>query len=551
MPLIPLKLPPGVYRNGTDFDSSNRWRDANLVRWTDGSLRPVGGWREVTFGGSIDSEGTVNLGTSISAIFANDSTSSSTNYGLDASPRGIHAWVDNNGVTNLVGANFNKLVFITPSGLTTDITPGTCEVDGTLDSSLTTKATCIAATDGVWTQSITDGDIQANVNTSYGGYYFGGGTYGNERPDSGVYQEATTWSIDNWGQNLIACSSKDKKIYEWGLSTTDGPTAITDGTSAIVCSSIIATEERFLFALAEGNNPRKVRWCDRENNTVWTPLATNEAGDFELQTSGQIMCGVRMRGRTIILTDNDAHIATYSGPPFVYGFERVGTACGIVSRKALVAIDEGAFWMGRRGFFMFNGSVATEVQCDVVDYVFDNMNKSQVSKVTAVHNSQYGEVWWFYPSDGEENDSYVSFDYKEGHWNIGKIKRTTGIDSGVYKTPMWFDETGKLFQHEIGSQMDDNEPFAETGPISLGNGDTVAKVTSIIPDEKTQGDVQVDFKTRFYPNGAETSHGPYDLSNPTSVRFTGRQLRMRIIGNKTVNWRAGTMRVEAKPGGKR
>jgi hypothetical protein len=179
------------------------------------------------------------------------------------------------------------------------------------------------------------------------------------------------------------------------------------------------------------------------------------------------------------------------------------------------------------------------------------MNKSQVSKVTAVHNSQYGEVWWFYPSDGEENDSYVSFDYKEGHWNIGKIKRTTGIDSGVYKTPMWFDETGKLFQHEIGSQMDDNEPFAETGPISLGNGDTVAKVTSIIPDEKTQGDVQVDFKTRFYPNGAETSHGPYDLSNPTSVRFTGRQLRMRIIGNKTVNWRAGTMRVEAKPGGKR
>ena len=44
MALIPLQLPPGVYRNGTDFESSNRWRDANLVRWRDGSLRPVGGW---------------------------------------------------------------------------------------------------------------------------------------------------------------------------------------------------------------------------------------------------------------------------------------------------------------------------------------------------------------------------------------------------------------------------------------------------------------------------------------------------------------------------
>ena len=44
MALIPLQLPPGVHRNGTDFESSNRWRDASLVRWHDGSMRPVGGW---------------------------------------------------------------------------------------------------------------------------------------------------------------------------------------------------------------------------------------------------------------------------------------------------------------------------------------------------------------------------------------------------------------------------------------------------------------------------------------------------------------------------
>lgn len=41
MPLIPIKLPPGVYRVGTDFEGSNRWRDANLVRWHQGSMRQV------------------------------------------------------------------------------------------------------------------------------------------------------------------------------------------------------------------------------------------------------------------------------------------------------------------------------------------------------------------------------------------------------------------------------------------------------------------------------------------------------------------------------
>ena len=35
MPLIPLDIPPGGYRNGTELDQSGRWRDMNLVRWRD------------------------------------------------------------------------------------------------------------------------------------------------------------------------------------------------------------------------------------------------------------------------------------------------------------------------------------------------------------------------------------------------------------------------------------------------------------------------------------------------------------------------------------
>jgi len=492
MSLIPLQLQSGVYNNGTDFESSNRWRDASLVRWHDGSMRPVGGWTERK-----------------TSAFA-------------SAPRAMISWVDNSSGSNLVGATFDHLYYVNTSNTVSDITP----------------------------TGLTSGTLDASLNLGYGGGFHGFGNYGVAPTSSGVYDEATTWALDTWGEYLLACSSKDGKIYEWSLNTAVLPTALTN--APVSNKSMLVTEERFVFALGAGGNPRKIAWCDREDNTSWTPLATNEAGDFELQTQGQIMCGVRMRGRTLIVTDQDAHIATYSGPPFVYGFERVGTACGIESRKALVAVDEGAYWMGHKAFYMFDGSVASEIKCDVLDYVYNDINHSQISKISAVHNSQHGEIWWFYTSGAStENNKYVALDYKEGHWTVGTLDRTTGVDRGVFTNPIWSDSSGNLYNHETGHTHGADKPFAESGPISLGNGDTVMKVSSVIPDEDTQGEVNVTFKTRFYPNASETSHGPYTLSNPTDVRLTGRQVRLRVEGTGNNNWRSGVMRMEVIPGGKR
>jgi len=494
MSLIPLQLPPGVYRNGTDYEGSNRWRDSNLIRWHDSSMRPVGGW----------------------------TTRPTTGDSISGTCRGMIGWVDNSDNSNLaIGTNTN-LYYVSESGTTSDITP----------------------------TGFTTGDSDATVNTAYGGNFYGTANYGQTRPSSGVYQEVTTWSLDNWGEYLIAMTSDDGKLYEWQLNPSNPAAVITN--APVNNRAMIVTEERFIFALGAGGNPRKVQWCDRENNTDWTPTATNEAGDFELQTTGAIMCGVRMRGRTLILTDNDAHIATYQGPPFVYSFERVGTACGTASRKSLIAIDEGAFWMGRREFYMFDGSVAKEVPCEVSDYVFDDINSDQITKVYAVHNSQFGEIWWFYPSaDSNENNRYVAFDYKEGHWEIGTLERTAGIDNGVFRNPIWIDSSNDIYNHETGYTHSGSTVFAESGPISLGNGDNIMRVNKLIPDERTQGQVQAKFKTRFYPNDTETTHGAYALSNPTSVRFSGRQIRIRLEGTGNDNWRAGVMRIDAMPGGTR
>ena len=136
---------------------------------------------------------------------------------------------------------------------------------------------------------------------------------------------------------------------------------------------------------------------------------------------------------------------------------------------------------------------------------------------------------------------------------IGNLSRTSGVQRGVFRYPFLagHNSDSDIYEHEVGLNVDSSSIFAESGPISIGAGEQVAKVTKVIPDELTQGDVNLTFKTRFYPNDAETSHGPFTTSNPTPVRFTGRQLRMRVEGARLADFRVGNMRLDMVPGGRR
>lgn len=491
--LVPLEIPPGVYRNGTDFQSSGRWRDSNLVRWADGALQPVGGWR--SFG---------------------DTT-------LNAAPRGAHSWVTQTGTRWIALGTNSKLYVVAADGTTSDVTP----------------------------TSFTTGREDASINTGYGGGFYGRGTYGTPRPETGAFSPATVWKLDNWGQNLVGCSPDDGKLVEWTLNTGTPAAAITNAPTG--CTAILATEERFLFGLGADSNDRKVQWSDREDNTTWTPAATNEAGSFELQTAGRIITGERVRGQALILTDVDAHTATYRGPPFVYGFEQVGNSCGLAAPGASAVLDGVAFWMGQEGFYLYAGGSVQQLPCDVGDYVFSGINRDQISKVHAVTNSRFSEIWWFYPSSAStECDRYVSYDTVRQIWMIGAIDRTAAVDSGAARYPVWFDSGGDGYQHEIPTfSWGGAELYAESGPISMGTGEQMFTAKHLYPDEKTQGDCTVTFKARNYPNATESEFGPYTMANPTSILFTGRQMRMRVSGSEMTDWRFGIPRVDVAMRGKR
>jgi len=493
MALVPLKIPPGVYRNGTEYQASGRWFNANLVRWFENTLRPIGGWRQ----------------RSASA--------------MTGKCRGLLTWRDNSGDRWIAAGTHSKLYAMNEAGTLKEITPA----------------------------GFTVGIADAATKTGYGYSTYGNFAYGVARPDTGTVTPATTWSLDTYGENLVACSDADGKLYEWplGFTTPTPAAAITNAPTG--CAALLSTAERFLFALGAGGNPRLVKWCDQENNTVWTASATNQAGDFELQTVGALKAGKKVRGINLLFTDVDVHTASYVGAPYVYAFEKAASGCGLISSQSVAAIDTAAMWMSQSGFWIFDGYVKP-LPCDVSDYVFQNLNYNQSSKVYAVHNSKYGEIWWFYPSSASnEVDSYVTYNYRENHWNIGEMARTAGTDRGVYLNPLMVSTDGYIYEHEVGFAYDGETVFAESGPFEIGQGDNFMAVRQVIPDEQTLGEVAISFKTRIYPTSTETTHGPFPANEPTDARFTGRQVKMIVTGDVLNDWRVGVMRLEAVAAGKR
>jgi len=490
---IPIKLPPGIYRNGTEYQSAGRWYDANLVRWYENTLRPMGGWRKRATGQ------------------------------MSGLCRGFITWRDNSANRFIAAGTHTKLYAMNEAGTLKEITP----------------------------TGFTAGIADAVSKTGYGYSTYGSLAYGTARPDTGTITPATTWSMDTWGEYLVACSSSDGKLYEWQLGFTTPTLAAAITNAPTGNKALLVTQERILFALGAGGNPRKVQWCDQENNTQWTPAGDNLAGDYELATPGSLIAGKRVKGVNLLFTDVDVHTAQYVGAPFVYGFEKAGSGCGLISAQAVAAIDTAAIWMSKAGFWIYDGYVKP-LPSDVSDYVFDNLNFNQASKVYAVHNSKFGEIWWYYPSNGStENDSYVTFNYRENHWNIGLLARTAGADSGVFANPLMVSTDGFVYEHEVGFAYDSASLFAESGPVQLGNGDNIMSVRQVVPDEQTLGEAVVSFKTRNYPTGTQSTFGPYTAANPTSVRFSGRQVNVKVTGNTLADWRIGVMRLEAIPAGKR
>ena len=413
--------------------------------------------------------------------------------------------------------------------------------------------------------------------------------YGNE--DAGVSSlvlEASSWIFDLWGENLVGMSTSDGRIFMWDPTTSNAT-----GTNATVIigaprnnSAILVSKQRHLFALGAGGNKRKIQWSHAESEITWGATATNQAGSFEIDSSGEILAGKTVGDRILVWTSTDLHAVDWVGMPFVYGRKKIGDACGAISNRSMVAVGDRAFWMSQGGFFQYQGSVQP-LKCEVQDHIFKDINRVQDSKIYASINPEFFEVtWWYASSESDEILKYATLNYAEGWWSIGELCRTafaTG-SPGVFDNPIGIADDGIVYEHEIAvssgkrttnqvattnAEVSDFDRklvtgtdattdvglcFAET-VMEIGGGDNVANLTQLVTDTAGIGDngLRFKFKTSYTPNGTESVSQNYDLAGDgyTDIREQGRQFTYRVESGWDQFWELGSIRAEMSAGGRR
>ena len=398
--------------------------------------------------------------------------------------------------------------------------------------------------------SINSGNINANfyiaigpqpTSTGFGvgGFGVGGFGVGSAQPSvPGTPITATDWTLDNFGQNLIACPAGGA-IYYWQPNGQLQNAQIIGGNGPLVNSGIfVAMPERQVIAYGSSFNlapdPLLIRWSDIEDYTVWNATPTNQAGSYRIPTGSKIVAGIQGPQQGLIWTDLDLWAMQYIGAPLVYGFNKIGSNCGAVSRHCVGQMNGGIYWMSQKQFFMSMGSGPQAIPCPIWDVIFQNINTSYLNKVCCGVNSQFNEVTWYYPSaSSTENDSYVKYNVALAQWDYGTLGRTAWIDQSVLGSPIGAGSDNWLYQHEVGNdavyngQTTGMQSSFSTGYFSLNEADNLVFVDQIWPDMKwgtysgnTNATVYLTINYTNYATDAATSPSTSYYSGSPSGQVT-------------------------------
>lgn len=496
--LLPIEIPPGIVKNGTPYSRRGRWEDSNLVRWHNGAIRSIGGWlRRTTL-----------LGAPIATVVPSPSAEA---------VRDMFSWGDLFGEPHVILGSNLKLRHLSFEGVVTDVTP--------VGVNTTSKDSSVASGYGI------------------GPYSFG--PYGVFTAiDGQMIAPPQRWTFDTYGALLLAAQRRFGPIYEMDPNTLV-VSAVTGAPEHV--QDVIVTEQRIVMTLGAGNQDRLVKWSDQEDRNDWTSALSNQAGEFTVQGQGKLLTAISVLEQILIVGENDATSCRYLGPPYVYSFDQAGRNCGAICADAVVGAERFAVWWGEGKFWLFDGTLQ-QLPCTVQDFLDNDLNVVQSSKIVGVSNQGFSEVWWFYQStaSASEIDSYVCWCYSDNTWWTGRLARTAGVDTGVLPNPVWISDAGLLYNHEQRGVITEVTAFIESGAIDMAGGERNMAVRYLYPDTEAFGDVTVTIKGRQFPTAPEFSYGPYAYNNPTPTRAMGRSLRFRFEGEQS-GFEVGTFRADVSP----
>ena len=638
-----LNFKPGFDKMVTDSGAESQWVDGDFVRFRYGLPEKIGGWSQLTNSyntlpgvaraqhtfAAINGEKYVAIGTSqgLFLYYNNEFFDISpldddviTGATFNATSGSATVTVNKTSHGLLAGRyiTFSSVTVPTGSGYAiSDFTGNTFEVQstnlGANSFEIIMPSNSAGTTSGTGSAQIDPYEIVGptfqTAGLGWGTSTWGSSTWGTASATSGVTLDPGLWSLDNFGQILVA-TIHNGKTFTWnaGAATPrSNRAAVMSGAPTKTRLTQVSDRDRHVFHFgtettigdSTTQDPMFIRFSDQENFNVYQPTAINTAGTFRLDKGNEIIGAVSGKDYTLVLTDTSAYVIQFVGPPFTFSVRQVGTNCGLIGQNALSYSNGIVFWMsGEGGFFMFDGTVKS-IFCEVEDFIFttegDNLgiNQSANQLVYAEHNTLYNEINWFYAKFGSQQiDRCVVYNYAENCWTTSSLARTTYVDQGLFDLP-YATEYSKTalpnfpiqgitatygastyYEHEKGvDQVNSSgttsiDAFIQSGDFDItntnnianlqGDGEFFMSVKRFIPDfQVLTGNSKITLLLNDYPNNTAASSplGPFTVSSTTDKVDT--RARARLVALKIENdsvgetWRYGTLRLDAKPDGRR
>ena len=629
MPLRKVQFAPGFNKQATSSQAEGQWVDGDNVRFRYGAPEKIGGWSQVLTSTLVGASRAIHTwadldGRRFAAIGTNKMLYIyDGNDFYDITPLDSSLNVAGANITTVNGSS--TVTITTPSAHNLEVgdiltfanagsfTAGQTDYTASdfddvlyevqsIPTTLTFTITMASAETG--TGATNNGTLDTRPYYKIGpllqayGYGWGAGTWnlstwGTPRTTSNAILDPASWSLDNYGELLIA-TIKNGSAFQWdpngGTGVTTRASLITNAPTKSVMSIVSDRDRHLIFLGTETTigspttqDKMFIRFSDQENINDYTPTSTNTAGTFRIDSGTKIIGAAKGKDYILILTDTSAYLMQYVGAPFTFSIRQVGSNCGCIGQHSIVFANGAVYWMGDSGgFFMFDGTVKSMGSL-VEDFVFtttaDNLgfNFSASELTYGSHNSLFGEITWFYAS---ATSSYVnrSVTYNVGEqvWTTGSLARTSYADAHVFEDPMAtkFDTSiapttptvngvsngaSYVFNHEVGTNEVLNNgntvnaiaAYIESGDFDLdvdGDGEYFMRVSRFIPDFKDlQGNAKVTILLRRYPADVQTSStlGPFTVNSSTDKIDTRARSRLAAvkIENDAVDdrWRYGCL----------
>ena len=635
-----LNFKPGFNKQVTESGGESQWIDGDFVRFRYGLPEKIGGWSQLTgtnstLPGAARSQHTfislagekyAAIGTSQGLfIYYNgqfyditpldtaitgatfDATTGSATVTVNKTSHGLEdgRYVTFSSVTVPTGSGYATTAFTDNTFEIDNVTTNTFDITMPSNSAGTTSGTGSAQIDPY----VIVGPTFQTANFGWGTSYWGDSTWGTQRTTTNVVLDPGLWSLDNFGQILIA-TILNGKTFTWDAGAVGARNiraTIMTGAPTKTRLTQVSDRDRHVFHFGtettigtpSTQDPMFIRFSNQEDFNTYTPTATNTAGTFRLDKGNVIVGAVSGKDYTLVLTDSSAYVIQFVGPPFTFSVRQVGTNCGLIGQNALSYSNGIVYWMsGEGGFFMYDGTVKM-LPCLVEDFVFTTsgnnlgINYSSNQLVYCEHNTLYNEINWFYPKAGSTQiDRSVTYNYAENCWTTSSLARSSYADQGVFGVPYATDYnktaipnfpiqgiTAKYgastyYAHETGTDQINSSgttsinAYIQSGDFDItnsgnvanlqGDGEFIMSMKRFVPDFKVlTGNSRVTLLLNNYPSGTATSSplGPFTINastNKVDTRARGRLLSIKIENNAVgETWRYGTLRVDIQPDGRR